>query len=315
MLLPTVNTPADYRPIYRDAAVWLPAMRAICRRHHLDPTALRMAPPGTHVVFFVGTACIIKLFVPPWVEDAYPERVALAALRGHATIAVPQLIGQGELEGWPYLVLTTVPGRSLETVWPALSPADRQHIMHQLGALMRQLHALDVTKVEGLASDWSGFLSQQFRLCLDNQAQAGASAAWLEQIHSFLANLPPLAGNGSPSALLHSDITCEHVYLQQQEDTWQISGLIDWGDAMIGDPLYDFVAPALITRDDPAVWRALLQGYGFQPARWSADRAAELLAYALLHRYVRLTDFLADWGPHPPADLRELQRRLFDPGW
>ena len=84
---------------------------------------------------------------------------------------------------------------------------------------------------------------------------------------------------------------------------------------MIGDPLYDFVAPAFSTRDDPAVWRALLQGYGCQPAGWSADQAEKLLAYALLHRYARLTDILAGFGPNSPANLRELQRRMFDPGW
>ena len=64
MLLPIVNTPADYRPLYRNPAVWLPAMRAICQRHRLDPSALKMAPPGTHVVFFVGAEHVIKLFAP-----------------------------------------------------------------------------------------------------------------------------------------------------------------------------------------------------------------------------------------------------------
>ena len=63
-LLPEVTDLETYRRLYRNPSTWLPALQAICQRHGLDPATLQLAPPGTHVVFTVEDALLIKLFAP-----------------------------------------------------------------------------------------------------------------------------------------------------------------------------------------------------------------------------------------------------------
>ena len=72
-LLPDVPDMAAYRKVYKYPDTWLPAMRAICRRHGLDPDALYGEPTGTNAVFRVGDGPWIKLFPPLWPEDVVRE--------------------------------------------------------------------------------------------------------------------------------------------------------------------------------------------------------------------------------------------------
>ena len=45
--------------------------------------------------------------------------------------------------------------------------------------------------------------------------------------------------------LLHGDITRDHLILTEKNRSWSISGVIDFGDARIGHPYYEFVVPLL----------------------------------------------------------------------
>jgi aminoglycoside phosphotransferase (APT) family kinase protein len=67
-------------------------------------------------------------------------------------------------------------------------------------------------------------------------------------------------------------------------------GLIDFGDARLGDPLYEFVAPlAFYCFGQPEMSRALLRGYGLEA---TAATCAQLTTFCLLHEFGRVPDFL-----------------------
>jgi hypothetical protein len=76
-LLPIVDSFEEYRRLYRDPQVWLPAMRVICERHGLDAATLEQSPAGTHVVFSAGPRTSLKLFVSFWREDVVPEKIMI----------------------------------------------------------------------------------------------------------------------------------------------------------------------------------------------------------------------------------------------
>jgi hypothetical protein len=91
-----------------------------------------------------------------------------------------------------------------------------------------------------------------------------------------------------------------------------LTGLIDFGDAMLGHPLYEFAVPGCcITRGSPALQRALLCAYGFAEQDLDRDLADQLLAYMLLHRYIQVSDLLDMLDPNVPATLKGLQRVLW----
>ena len=66
-------------------------------------------------------------------------------------------------------------------------------------------------------------------------------------------------------ALINADITEDHVLLAERDGCWGISGLIDFGNAMMGHPYYDFAAPlAFYTFGRPSLSRTLVEAYGLE---------------------------------------------------
>lgn len=293
-LLPDLPSPVDYRRVHTDDTVWLPTAIAICGRHGLDASGLQRQVAGTHVVFRTGDR-IVKLYAPFWIEDFTAERAALQPLRGLPT---PELVAQGEIEGWPYLLMTVVPGAPAEEVWPELSDEDRIAVARQLGELMRQLHR--VAPVTELSVDWDAFLRERIS---GGEAFHAAGEPWLGWIRERLTGFhePPF----SP-VLLHADITADHALLSRTAQGWRITGLIDFGDAMMGHPFYEFIAPlAFYCFGDPPKSRALLDGYGVDLTPEVCER---LTTYCLLHKFGRIGVFLAR---HAAANGAAFHRALW----
>ena len=310
-MLPEIQSLDDYRRVYRREEAWLPAMRWICQRHGLDEASLRLAPPGSHVVFWVEEDWLIKLFTPLFGDDAPKETLLLRALAAQTDFNVPRIRAQGVLEGWPYLALSRLPGEPLETLWGRLSPAEKEQIAASLGRLMAALHRTPTAGLEALHVDWAAFLAQQMATCLERQAAAGAPPAWLAEMAAFLGDLPALFEPGFQPVLLNADLNPEHLFCEETPQGWQITGVIDFGDAMLGHPCYEFVAPGFITRRAPALRRAMLLSYGYAPQALDASLSRRLMAYTLLHRFASLPDWLGLFEEDTPADLEEMQEALW----
>jgi len=293
-VLPTIATIAEYRALYMDPAAWLPAMEAICRRHGLETASLQREPPGTHIVFRAGSY-IVKLFSPLWGEDYSSERAVLRHLRGLPT---PQAVAEGEIEGWPYLIITVISGRPVNEVWGRLDAAEKRSIVEQVGAFMRALH--EHPPLPALETDWDRFLAERLEHWEDHHRPDGAWRDWIRG---------RLSGFYEPAfapVLLNADITDEHVLVVNRAGKWQFSGVIDFGDAMMGHPHYEFVAPLMcLTIGEPSLSRVLVESYGLEFSPALADR---LTTYCLLHQYGRLGDILERY---PASDGEDLVRALW----
>lgn len=312
MVLPPIPDIDAYRRVYRDAATWLPAMRAICAEQGLDPATLSFAPPGTHVVFRAADELYIKLFAPLWGSDYVSERAVLAALPDGPHRFVPRLVAEGQIDGWPYIVITAVHGTPLCQVWDGLSDEERLSIARQCGAYMAWLHTAPLDKLDAIAVDWPAFIATQTEACIQKIAHAGLDRSWVAAVRAMMDRIASAHRGCARRVLLSADVTDEHVMVEQRDGVWRFSGYIDFGDAMLGHPLYEFAAPGCsIARGIPALVRAMLLGYGYPDAQLDLDLAQRLTAYTLLHRYITLADLLALFAPHPPRTLAELQRRLW----
>jgi hygromycin-B 7''-O-kinase len=312
MLLPEVETYEDYRPIYRDAGVWLPAMRVICQRHGLDASQLAFAPPGTHIVFRAGTDRYIKLFAPPWRGDLTPERLVLHKLSEQPDLPLPRPVAEGEIEGWPYIIVTAVEGVPLNEVWGSMATPDRERIAARCGELMARLHATPTDGLEAIAVDWPAFVEQQIQTCVDQIARAGLDERWTRETSEFFAGLPPLFEPGFAPVLLSADVTDEHVLVSLRDGKWDMTGFIDFGDAMLGHPHYEFVAPGCcITRGSPGLQRAMMLAYGYMEDQLNVELADRLMAYTLIHRYINVPELLEMLDLPQSAGLDDIEGALW----
>jgi len=294
MILPEIKSRPDYVAVYADTDTWLPAMRAICDRHSLDAGDLRREVLGTHVVFRTGSL-ILKLFSSLWPGDFRSERAVLAHLRD---LPVPELVAEGEIEGWPYLVITSVPGVPALDVWGDLDLSQKTRIMTQLGQFMRQLH--DHPPVPELATDWNAFLRERIENADEHHRAEEPWRTWIRD---------RLAAFSFPSfdpVLISADITEDHLLLSERNGVWDVTGLIDFGDARMGHSHYEFIAPlAFYTFGKPDLSHTLVEAYGLP---FDSEIAASLTTYCLLHEFGRLADFLKRY---PASDGPDFHRALW----
>jgi hygromycin-B 7''-O-kinase len=294
--------------------VWLPAMRVICERHGLDPTQLEFAPPGSHVVFRVRPDRYIKLFAPLWRQDFVPERLVLGRLwlDEQSDWPFPRLVAEGKIENWPYVIVTALEGVPLDEVWDSMEMPDREHIATRCGELLAFFHSTPTKGLDAIATDWPAFVENQIQNCAKHLIQSDIDERLVHSTLEFLDHLPPLFEPGFQPVLLNADVTDEHILVSERGGRWELTGCIDFGDAMLGHPYYDFVAPGCcITYGSPRLQRAMLLAYGFYEDQLDATMGEQLMAYTLLHRFIDIPYLLTLFDSQQPTRLDDLKRGLW----
>ena len=114
----------------------------------------------------------------------------------------------------------------------------------ELGGLLRTLHAIDPEQVRDLVEvdnqPLDGWLADAAREC--EVAAAAIPERHRSAVDQFLAAPPP--PRGEELVFSHNDLGIEHVLVDPA--SLAVTGIIDWSDAAICDPAYDF---GLILRD------------------------------------------------------------------
>jgi hygromycin-B 7''-O-kinase len=302
--LPALDTPHAYWPFHGDPGAWLPAARDICRHHGFSADDLIPFPDGGNLV--CGTPHIIlKLFAPLYHQEFEAERLVLKHIQG---LPVPTLLHQGEWDGWPYLILSRLPGVSLKDVWPGLDQAQRSALMAQLGELAATVHRHPPVGLEALAPDWPQFVRQQTDDCISRQQAAGLSQPWLDTLPTYMVELPAAV----PSVLVHADLTNGNLLVSEKGGAWQISGVIDFADTLIGAAEYDHVGPAMfLCRGNRDLLRSYLLAYGYREDDLDGALSRRLMGYTLLHRFCNLPAYLKFADADPALEGGALEKVLW----
>lgn len=310
--MPPVISREDYRGLRGDPRRWRDAIVAIAGRHGLAADPVRPLG-GSNLVASIG-ACVIKLF-PPFLRYQWDgERVALAVLRGAlAPIATPELLHAGELDGWPYLVMTRLEGTSLEDAWPHTAAADQVEMLAQIGALIAQAHALEPGPIAAIGPPWDDFLAAQRAGCVARHARLGLPAPLLAELDAYLDRLAPAIPRGIAPVILTGEYTPANLLVARRADRWQLTGLIDFGDVGCGAADYDLLGPAtFLAAGDPDRLAALLVARGYSPGELVPALRERLMALLLLHRHSDLDAQLCipDWR-HRAHSLDQLAALVF----
>lgn len=296
---PALDADTEYGRLLGDQSFWEPYARAALDRAGLPaPSSVQIAGEvGTYPTVLTDTGLVVKLFGEPYFgpESYAAERDAYRCLAGHA-LPVPRLVAAGNLfadaDGWPwpFLVITRADGASYASLRVALSRADALAVAHQLGAFLRQLHALPLHGEDAMRADWDRFLALLTRRRRDAPAdyrRRGVLPSHLaDALDGWLPTPLALVDTRQSPRFLHGDVHDHHVFLDPASR--RLSAVIDFTDVLAGDPRYDLVALHFGTfKGDKDLLAACLDGYGWPTT--DADWPRQMLALTLLHEWNMLT--------------------------
>ena len=288
----------DYRALRGDPQRWHDAIATIAARHGLDAGPVRPLG-GSNLVASVGGTRVVKLF-PPFLRYQWDsERVALAVLHGAlAPVVTPELLHEGEIDGWPYLVMTRLEGASLEDAWRHAAADEQVQLLGQIGALIARVHALDPGPIAAIGPRWDDFLAAQRAGCVARHRRLALPAPLLAELEAYLDRAMPAIPHVIAPVILTGEYTPANLLVTRRADRWQLTGLIDFGDVWCGAADYDLLGPAtFLAAGDPARLGALLAARGHAPGELVPALRDRLMALLLLHRHSDLDAQLRvpDW--------------------
>lgn len=322
-LLPEVSDWPEWASIFTDVSLWRPVVERVWDENvnlrragdNRSPIEITAGYPGTCAVFVVGESVVIKFF-PPMVARDFTRELAAYRLISHRVPRIPTLLASGMVEDrarWPYLVVSRLPGEAWRDLRPSLPRPAALAAMQTLGGVVRSTHATPLPRsgVWPAANDWAAFVGS--RLPLAGAELARATALGRDIIAGIEASLAATDWFQERPCLVHADLTEDHLLLDGRDGDWEMTGLIDWADAEVAVPQYDWVALWFsICRRDAGLFDAFMTGYG-EPGGGDGVRSRRLTAYTFLHRFAAniINEVLTPPEQRAIRTLDELQSVLF----
>lgn len=294
-LLPEVTDWPEWGRLFTDETLWRPVVERVWagdedlrRASGISyPTTIDAGYPGTCAVFFVSDTAVIKFF-PPMVARDYGRELSVYRLIENRAPHLPALLGSGVFRdriGWPYLVVSRLGGKAWRDVRSAISLTEARTVMVELGRVIRFAHDTPLPQSGSwpAARDWVALVESRLpRVGSDLTDGTALRPDVIAEIDREMAANDWFA---TRPCLLHADLTEDHLLLDRHEGRWSMTGLIDWADAEVGDPLYDCVALWFsICRRNAGLFCAFLDSYGLD-ILGDVEIVRRLEACTFLHRF------------------------------
>jgi hygromycin-B 7''-O-kinase len=303
----------DFRAWRADPSQWLPMALDIARSHGLPCSEPHVFCTGTNLVVGLDGHLILKIFPPMLRSQFVSERGSLRVLRGRLGVTIPEIVLEGEREGWPYLVITRLSGILGAEAWPVLPEEQKERVLGQLGETIAEVQRIPAGALIRIEPDWVAFLRGQIEGCRARHERLGLPRKFLDGLDDLLDDARQLIPLDAPPVILTGEYIPQNFLLQCDGDVWRLSGLIDFGDVLTGWGEYDLLGPsAFMAAGRPGRVRRLLEGFGYAKADIGFVLKRRLMALLLLHRASDPNRHICiDGWQQKAADLVELQELIW----
>ena len=311
--LPSPSDFETFKAWRADTSRCLPAALDIARSHGLTHTNPQVFSTGTNLVVGLDDRLILKIFPPLLRSQFVSERLSLAQLRGRLSVPIPEIVVEGERDGWPYLVITRLSGVLGTQAWPVLPEDQKERVLAGIGETIAEVQRVPAGELSGIEPRWDRFIAGQIEGCRARHMRLGLPPKFLDGLDDILREATTLIPRDAPAVILTGEYIPENFLLSSEGGNWRLSGLIDFGDVMTGWGEYDLLGPsAFMTAGMPRRVRSLLMGFGYSKADIDFTMKRRLMALMLLHRASDPVRHICIEGwQHKAADLLELQELLW----
>jgi Ser/Thr protein kinase RdoA (MazF antagonist) len=177
----------------------------------------------------------------------------------------------------------------------------------QVAVMVRAMHQ---APTEGLQSfdrapgEWVRRIQARAALCEEYLAQE-LPPHLAAQVPAFLAENLPFVTEAFRPCLLSADLHAWHIFVEEQNGAWRVTGQIDLGDVEVGPIEYDWVPLChKALAGNATLMRAFFAAYGW-PLPVPPDVKRRLKLYTLLHRFPPL-----DWADREAKEGPSLEAIL-----
>jgi aminoglycoside phosphotransferase (APT) family kinase protein len=153
-----------------------------------------------------------------------------------------------------------------------------------MGETVRALHNRSAPEENLPIPNWDSFLDSQIKRCVAHQTSEHINNKILDEIPIFLDMYLPSINHITKPSILHTELSYDVWLIDKPDNEWELTGLFDFGDAMLGNPEADFFCRLF----EHSLLKSYLNGYGYKENEQTKHLACRMFAFFLLHRYATL---------------------------
>jgi len=282
--LPVFAGAEAFRAWRSDPRRWLPAAMDIARAHGFACTGPQVFATGTNLVVGLDDPLILKIFPPHLRAQFISERGSLSQLAGRLRIPIPEIVAEGERDGWPYLIITRLPGTLGSEVWPSLSEPQKERVLREIGATIAEVQRAPLGPLAEIEPRWDAFMRAQMQACRARHQRLGLAPKFLDGLDDLLRDAAALIPMDAPPVILTGEYIPENFLLACRNSEWSLAAPIDFGDVRTGWRDYDLLGPsAFMAAGRPGRVRSLFEGFGYSRGEVNFALKRRLMALMLLH--------------------------------
>lgn len=264
-------------------AAWMPVLEHLQETYQLPHGNWEKIPLGANALFGLSDDVIVKLVPPNWKRQGDKEILVAPLLEGKLSLQTPRLIASGEIDSWVFIISSRLHGTLLADIWPTLALEEKRIIMQQTGQLLRELGDVKFSADIAIRVDWSSYVRELIADCMARHKRRKMPEVLLNQVMPYIDAAGDFAKAGE-LRFIHMDIHPWNLMAKQEQGQWKLSGLLDFGDAIVGnsDRLEILTPMIFMAQGEPVLLETLLQSYGEMGDISAAELQRQLTAYMLI---------------------------------
>ncbi|MFZ6778711.1 phosphotransferase [Undibacterium sp. Ji83W] len=262
---------------------WGPVLEHLQKTFNLPAGPWEKIPLGANALFGLGEQVIVKLVPPNWRRQGDKEILVAPLLEDKLSLQTPRLIASGEIDHWVFVISSRLQGTLLADIWPSLDIQQKQSIMMQTGQVLREIRSVRFDVDIAIKVDWPVYIRDLIDGCMARHQRRKMPEGLLTQVIPYIE----AAGDFSMAGdlrFIHMDVHPWNLMAKQEQGLWKLSGLLDFGDAIVGnnDKLELLTPMIFMAQGNPLLLQALLEAYGEFDEVSSSTLQHQLTAYMLI---------------------------------
>lgn len=304
------ETEETYSENFNDPKFGVDESRQILASLGIESKDLHRKVEGSSLLFRVNDNWL-KLTPPFWTDAVETEKKLLKHFANRLSLQIPQILHEGDLFGWKFVLLSHVEGTSFANIHREFGDLDRDRMIEDLARLVQEVIRVAPIELNRSFGDWRKFAGTRLR-DLSFHKEKSVSDYWVDQISSLLNEVGPAILALDDYRIIHADLNHEHI-LFQKSTCWCMSGLIDFADGMLAPKEIELILPFLVFfRADKARQKRLLSEIGFGTKSYAVPFSHLMMGLTLCNRFLHFEEwFSREIKREGLKDIREIAEKVF----
>ena len=161
-----------------------------------------------------------------------------------------------------------------------------------IGKLIKAIQNIKSDGFEREFGPWENYLKNN----LDNHekihSERGNTPEWSQKIGQFALAQSKILNSLGPAKLIHADLNHEHLMLEEINNEWRITGVLDFADSMNAPIEMEFVLPIIcFFKGKPELQRLVWEGAECEPKFRANEYSNMMMALTLQNRFIAFHDW------------------------